>query len=76
MCEYEITYTLPVLLQQLYQKPQATSVLLCLYPREHLWIKQGDQWCGGTRRQTTLKLDDFLSVPPVTGFLEVPPNIQ
>lgn len=36
-------------------------------------IKQGNQWYGGTRRQTMLKLDNFLLYPtPVTGFLEVP----
>ncbi|EGJ3416170.1 transcriptional regulator [Salmonella enterica subsp. houtenae] len=120
-CEYEITYALPALLQQLYRKPQATLVL-CLRPREHLFlfyalkqalldhpvlvisdelffsdhlvlkvyggipaiqqreltemliqIKQGNQWYGGTRRQTMLKLDNFLLYPtPVTGFLEVP----
>ncbi|EAM9431364.1 TPA_asm: transcriptional regulator [Salmonella enterica] len=36
-CEYVITYTLPVLLQQLHRKPEATLVL-CLRPREHLFL--------------------------------------
>lgn len=36
-CECEATYTLPVLLQQLSQKPEATLVL-CLRPREHLFL--------------------------------------
>lgn len=36
-CEYEITYALPVLLQQLSRQPEAT-LILCLRPREHLFL--------------------------------------